>query len=230
MQLLRFRRKKIYYSAGMISLVILPILLSLFLYKKGVFKKYHYIEINTTSKEKYLEYEKTEDSLALRVLHKMNYVNYLMDSNSLFNHSKIENAKIRIKKMIQSRDYNNGIRFQIENTCSYNDYVKVLNSIIKTDDLAYAMRVMEDDVLVFYYNKKKYSENFNKIHKPYRPICATGELEAIQEYQRLKELETFRKNDELMQRFKDFYISYILIALMFILQIMKLILPSLFKI
>lgn len=211
--------RRIYYSAGMISLVLLPICLGIFLFEKGVFKKYRSFEINTMSKEMYLENEKTNDTLAFRVFHKLKFENYLLDSNIQINQSKIENALNRIKKIIVSRDYKNGIRFQFDNTCNYSDYVKVLNSIRKTDNLNFA--ILKDHVLAFFYDIKMHKAKYKATQHKYVPICGTGEIELMEACRKLEAIEKQKTEIELNKRFKEFYISYLLIVLMFVIQVVN---------
>jgi adenine specific DNA methylase Mod len=120
---MRKHNRKIYYSAGLISIILLPALCVLHLKNNDAFIHYGVISYSVwDGKENEIGTEGIREFLNSK---KYKIVNLTGDNNS--NKIKLDNAADKIKRMIVSKDSINGIKFHFSQKSQYWTYVRVLD-------------------------------------------------------------------------------------------------------
>jgi hypothetical protein len=113
-------RTKIYYSAGLISIILLPIFCIIYLKNNDAFTNYGSIELQTWNGKDF-EPEVT------KFLNSKKFSIVTLTGNLKSYEAKLNIAEKQIKKLILSKDSINGIKFHFEAKSEYWAFVKVLD-------------------------------------------------------------------------------------------------------
>jgi hypothetical protein len=120
---MRKHNKKIYYSAGLISIILLPIFCLIYLKSIDAFTQYGSIDLYT--------WDGKEDSIITKGLSKFlnskKYTIVTLTGNINSDETKLNIAQKNIQKLISSKDTINGIRFHFDQKSQYWAFVKVLD-------------------------------------------------------------------------------------------------------
>ena len=120
---MRKHNKKIYYSAGLISIILLPIFCLIYLKSIDAFTQYGSIDLYT--------WDGKEDSIITKGLSKFlnskKYTIVTLTGNINSDERKLNIAQKNIQKLISSKDTINGIRFHFDQKSQYWAFVKVLD-------------------------------------------------------------------------------------------------------
>jgi hypothetical protein len=117
---MRKHNKKIYYSAGLISIIMLPILCVIYLKNNDAFVNYGSIELETWNGKDF-EPEIT------KFLNSKKFTVVTLTGNINSDKTKLNDAEQKIKRLIISKDSINGIKFHFEKKSEYWTFVKVLD-------------------------------------------------------------------------------------------------------
>ncbi|WP_299759006.1 hypothetical protein [uncultured Pontibacter sp.] len=122
----RGKHKKLYYVPGLISLALLPLILSFI--GADIVKRIdkRVIEINVYHPRNEAYYP----------LLKRNYKDFILSGNSANDNKSIESAKLLIKDLYAAEDTLNGVHFILQDSVSYGTFVELINSF-KADSLRY---------------------------------------------------------------------------------------------
>jgi hypothetical protein len=120
---MRKHNKKIYYSSGLISIILLPIFCLIYLKSIDAFTQYGSIDLYT--------WDGKEDSIITKGLSKFlnskKYTIVTLTGNINSDETKLNIAQKNIQKLISSKDTINGIRFHFDQKSQYWAFVKVLD-------------------------------------------------------------------------------------------------------
>jgi hypothetical protein len=177
------KHKKIYYSAGLISIIMLPVLCIIYLKSIDAFTRYGSMDLYVWNGEDFKE----EITIFLNSK-KFKVVNLTGDSVS--DKAKLNIAQKSVKQIILTKDSIKGMKFHFDKKAQYWSYIKVLdilrianatNYILYKNDIWFANpRIPKPDK-----NLKKYKEI-----KPF--ICISGRLQ--NEYLERVQNEYLEKN------------------------------------
>ena len=120
---MRKHNKKIYYSAGLISIILLPIFCLIYLKSIDAFTNYGSIELYT--------WDGKEDSILTKglseFLNSKKYTIVTLTGNINSDEAKLNIAQKNIQNLISSKDTINGIRFHFNQKSQYWAFIKVLD-------------------------------------------------------------------------------------------------------
>jgi hypothetical protein len=117
---MRKHNKKIYYSAGLISIIMLPILCVIYLKNNDAFVNYGSIKLEFWNGKDF-EPEIT------KFLNSKKFTVVTLTGNINSDKIKLNDAEQKIKRLIISKDSINGIKFHFEKKSEYWAFVKVLD-------------------------------------------------------------------------------------------------------
>ncbi|MES2286843.1 MAG: hypothetical protein V4547_14230 [Bacteroidota bacterium] len=111
--------KPIYYTAGLISLIMLPILCIWNLDNNKAFEKQHVLELLWWSKDR------KDQQFDVHPSRKFDDTYLTSDNNS--NKIKLDASQLKIRKLIATNDTINGVHFIFDNNSKYWTLVKVID-------------------------------------------------------------------------------------------------------
>lgn len=118
---MKTQRRKLYYSAGLISIILLPIFCLIYLNSIKAFKQFGSIQISLSDKGF------TENNVSLKkYLNSKRYFIVNLTGNNKIDKLKLENANILIKKIILSKDSIQGVKFNLRKS-EYWTFIKILD-------------------------------------------------------------------------------------------------------
>ena len=197
------RLKKIYYSPGLISIIMLPVLCIIYLKNIDAFTHYGSLDLyvwnGTDFKEETTQFLKSK---------KFTTINLTGDLNSDI--AKLNIAQKNVKQIILTKDSIKGIKFHFEKKAEYWSYIRVLDILaiekakiylIHKNDIWFANpRIPQPDK-----NLKKFKEI-----KPF--ICVSSRL--VNEYlDEQKNKITYQKAIEFSKKYYLIIVAYILMIL-----------------
>lgn len=194
-------RNKIFYPAGSISLILLPILCVWNLNKHKAFEKIGAIEVAYFYHNEQEEYSSTKyfnKSISLR-----NYIEIEFTGNKQEDNITLENAQIKIAALTKSKDTVNGIHFKFAKNTKYWAFVKAID-ICQTEGLTPLMD--KNDIWVAYYPPPSYikQENYNVL------FCETNEMRNAS----IVKAEKLTEFDEYLSKKANYFILLSLIFLL----------------
>jgi len=137
------QRRKIFYPAGLISLIFLPILCIYDLSKQNAFQKLGAIDVAYFYNDE--NYESSNLKTFKNFISSRNFTDIEFTGNKNDDQIILEYAKIKIKRLIESKDTINGIHFKLTEKAKYSNYVGVIqvfqnkniNALLDKNDVWY---------------------------------------------------------------------------------------------
>lgn len=118
-------RRKIFYPAGLISLVLFPALCIWYLNKEGLFKKTGAIDVAYFYHDE--NYEYSNSKYFNKIISSRNYLDIEFTGNKNDDKILLQFAKIKINSLINSRDTVNGIHFKFTEKAKYWTFVEAID-------------------------------------------------------------------------------------------------------
>lgn len=194
--------KKLYYTSGLISLLLLPILCVLYLQKQGAFKPVFSIEYREIFHN---------GSIYLRTEENRKYKIYSLYGDEVSDTKILKSVHEQIHELVANKDEESGILVRFTNKSKFASFIEVLNICYKEDIQFYEFY---NDEFKLHYSSFKYDELVNKDQLSNYEICGTAIVsrkalaeEAIIQNQILKELKETPKPLKLL---------YILLSVLFV--------------
>jgi hypothetical protein len=201
---MRKHHKNIYYSAGLISILLLPVLCGIFLKSRDAFTSYGVIPIQVWDGKDY----KNE---VTHFLHSKKFTTVNLTGNC--DAIKLKKASKKIRIITLFKDSVNGVRFHFEKKSEYWSYIKVLD--ILQIEKAKLYVIYKNDIWFANPKEPKPNKNLKQIklyHCSYsQNIIETGEVTSVTIWQKISEI------------IKVYYLPIIAYLLMLFFSIRKLI-------
>jgi hypothetical protein len=200
------KRKKIYYSAGLISIIMLPILCLISIKTNDAYKIYYCMDFqgwdgleNTDSFKNNITYLNTKK-----------FSTVTLTGNNDSDKIKLEEAQKNIKNLVTLKDSVNGIKFHFEPKSQYWTYVKALEIIQVAQ--AYSYFCYKDDILFTNPKPIKTSKYSGRTIR-----CISGELGQRAEQNQPK--ITWQKTKIFLQITKEMCKKYYLLITAYVLMV-----------
>ena len=194
------RTVKIFYPAGFISIIFLPIFCIWNLYINGHFEKIGAIDVSYFyhSEEKAYSSNRFVEKIKLA----RNYSKIEFTGNEALDRAILKYAKVKVAEIVNSKDTINGLLFELNKNAKYKDFV----SAVDISNYKEARSVIDGDNLWIFYLKpirlKKEESYF---------ICGTNE------YSRKAEMKA-EKKDAFHQYLREKINSFLLLSILFLLM------------
>jgi hypothetical protein len=226
----QFKGSRIYYSTGIISLFLLPVICLLYINKQLELKKQRYIAVNWWD-ESLGEFWMNEYSFSK--FPRRNYTNINISDNKNENTQNLLLAKQEIKRLISTQDTSIGLHFHFDRNATYSSFIKVIE--ICENEKAKIYVVHDNDVWVFNYKTIIKTEipyikpNEKEIPPPI--LCGTSDhsypREIVNPYSAEEQARIYReeKYGKLIFAFsyiKKYWVSCLLFIVMTVLSIKRL--------
>jgi hypothetical protein len=206
-------RKRFFYPAGLISLILLPTICIFYFYKHKAFEKLRVIEINWWTEE---WGKRSMDEYSFEVYPKRKYIDINITGNDLENKIKLDFARLQIRKLVSTKDTTKGVHFHFDEQSKFWTFISAIN-ICKIEKAK--MFVPKDNDLWIYIFAPRPKPKAEEI-KPIM-LCGNGRMNFILE--KSKEEVAKEKINYIHGLAKQFWLSGLLFILMAILTIKKLI-------
>lgn len=118
-------RRKMFYPAGLISLVLFPALCIWHLNNQGLFKKIGAIDAAYFNHDENYEYSNSKSFK--KIIASRNYLDIEFTGNKNDDKILLQFAKIKIKWLINSKDTVNGIHFKFTEKAKYWNFVEAID-------------------------------------------------------------------------------------------------------
>lgn len=140
---------RIYYSAGLISLVLLPILCLCYLNNRKAFRKERVMEINWWSDN---VYKYTNYKIPYFIHPERKFIDINLTANDKENKIKLDFAQLEIRQMVSTKDTINAVHFYFADNAKYWTLIRAFD--ICNIEKAKMYVPKGNDVWVFYYTLK----------------------------------------------------------------------------
>ena len=156
--------KKLYYTSGLISLLLLPILCVLYLQKQGAFNPIFSIEYREIFHcgDNYLKTEKN------RI-----YKTYSLSGDEVSDTKILKSVHEQMHELVANKDEESGILVRFTNKSKFASFIEVLNICYKENIQLYEFY---NDEFKLYYSPFKYDELVASKDEGSYEICGTGWL------------------------------------------------------
>ncbi len=171
-------RTKIFYPAGLISLILLPILCIWNLNKQKAFEKIGALEVAYFYHNELEEYSNLTSFK--KAISSRNYIEIEFTGNKKDDNIIFEYAKVKIKKLIKSKDTLNGIHFKFTEKAKYWHFVKAVDICQQKNQYP----IMDENNIWFSYYTPSIEEK-----KDYIWVCGTNDAIRIVEAKAEKIIE-----------------------------------------
>jgi len=121
--------KKLYYTSGMISLLLLPILCVLYLQKTKVFEHLYVIEINTLTPELIKNWR--EQGRNFDIHPKRNFINICLTGNDKEDRTKLDFVQLQLRDLVNSKDTISGVHIILGSESKYWAFIEIINISMK---------------------------------------------------------------------------------------------------
>lgn len=211
-------KKRFFYPAGLISLILLPALCIFYLYKHKAFEKPRVIEINWWTEE-WGKLSMQEYSYEIHP--QRNFIDINITGNDKENKIKLDFAHLEIRKLIATQDTTTGVHFYFDEQSKYWTFIRAID-ICKIEK-AKVFVLKDNDLWIFNFapRPKLKMEDIGFV------MCGTGSMNY--NYEKSPEeiaKEKQKKINYVIGLAKQFWLAEILFALMIILAIKKIIRPT----
>lgn len=142
-------KKHIYYTGGLISLFLLPILCIFYFQSIKAFNKTHIIEISWSTEESWKAYEQTS---AFFLHPDIDFLEISLNSNDKDNKIKLDYAQLEIRRIIKTKDTTKGVHFLFQSNAKYWTLIRAFD--ICNIENAYNYVPFKNHVWMFYYNPR----------------------------------------------------------------------------
>ncbi len=121
--------KKLYYTSGLISLLLLPILCVLYVQKTKVFERLYAIELNawTPLMSEYWVMEGYD----YYIHPQRNYLNIYLTGNEKEDRTKLDFVQLQLRDLVKSKDTLSGVHIVLGNNSKYWEFVEIINISMK---------------------------------------------------------------------------------------------------
>jgi hypothetical protein len=191
--------KKLYYTSGLISLLLLPILCVLYLQKQGAFNPIFSIE--------YKEIFHNGD-IYNRIEENKSYKTYCLSGDEVSDTKILKSVHEQMHELVANKDEESGILVRFTNKSKFASFIDVLNICYKEDIQLYEFY---NDEFKLYYSSFSYDELINKDQSSDYGICGTARIS-----QRMLSEEAVIQN--LKETLARLIIFYILLSILFLLM------------
>jgi hypothetical protein len=221
MQTLRNKRR-LYYTGGLISLILLPILcISYFQYHK-VLNKTHLMEVNWTSEERWREeFKDSSNPTSFFQQSDIEFLEIKLNGNDRENKIKLDNAQIEIRRIIATKDTTKGVHFYFETNSKYWTVIRAFD--ICNIEKAHTYVPFENHVWMFNYFPKP-----KPIDENQRPFCGNsawadnyGPMKGGYKFEELIE-NTMNESNVIIKSIKEFWFVAVLLILLTVLSLRRL--------
>jgi hypothetical protein len=139
-------RHKIYYTGGLISLILLPVLCIIYIKKVKPETKFNVIEINWwTPNWNRLD---TYNRYPFEVHPPRQFLDIILTGNDKEDKTKLDFAQLEIRRLLLLKDTIRGIHFLFTDNSKYESFIRVLNICIREKAKMYVVKGNE----VWYFN------------------------------------------------------------------------------
>jgi hypothetical protein len=129
--------KKLYYTSGLISLLLLPILCVLYLQKTKVFEPEYVIGLNMWTPEQAKNWR--EQGRNFDIHPQRNYVNIDLTGNEKEDKTKLDFIQLQMRDLLKNKDTVSGIHIVFGNQSKYLTLVETLNICLKEKARTYVL-------------------------------------------------------------------------------------------
>lgn len=119
------KRKRIYYSAGLISIILLPVLCLINIKNNDAFKNRNSMDFRNWDGLEDTEFFKNN----IAFLNTKKFTTVSLTGNNNLDSIKLKKAQKSIEALVESKDSVNGIKFHFEQKSQYWTYIRVLDII-----------------------------------------------------------------------------------------------------
>lgn len=186
-------RKKIYYVPGLISLIVLPVALLLYLNNHHVFDRFYALEINWGYPNQNAFSNPKEEEHFYETHAQRQYVNICLDDNKANNTIKLSFAHLQIRSLIEANDTKQGIHFELADNAPYEMLVRIIEMCKVEGVRTYFGR--GNDIWIFNYTplpQIKYTGPLLKV--PDFTLCGSpGSVNATETNKFLKEFKFIKE-------------------------------------
>lgn len=137
------KKIRLYYTGGLISLILLPFLCITFIYKSNSFKKYYAFDIIRYRDEWF----KNNPELKVEFPPKRNFKIIELSGNEIKAKLQLDEVKLTIRNLILRKDSLNGIIVRFTDQTKYWSFVKALDLCKSEDITTYALYY--DDLYIY---------------------------------------------------------------------------------
>lgn len=161
---MRKHKKKVYYSAGLISIVLLPILCISYLIKNDAFVHYGTLNLQIwDGKEENIGTKGTT-----QYLNSKKYTVFNLTGNAVSDEAKLKIAQKEVRRIITSKDSIKGIKFHFEEKSEYWAFIRVLD-ILAIEKARFYVPYKDD---IWFANEKLRKEDKNTIEIERYFVCS----------------------------------------------------------
>lgn len=200
--------KKLFYTSGLISLLLLPILCVLYLQKTKVFERLYAIELNTWTPA--LSECWIRGGYDYYIHPHRNYININLTGNEKEDKTKLDFIQLQMRDLLKNKDTVSGIHIVFSNQSKYWTLIETLNICLKEKARTYVL--VGSDFWFFNYFPKPLVIKKVDIG----PIFSCGTLDANY----LINIEEQEKQSQILQQLKEtpqrLIIFYILLSILFL--------------
>jgi len=208
----RFRR--LYYSPGLISIILLPILCLFYLKSNHVFEKYGVIDITFALPD-------TNDIFGK--IPKRDYLEINLTGNDQEDKSKFDHAQSELRKLVYDSSGTKGVRFHFGEKAKYKTFISALNILSAENVRTYAPK--DNDIWVAIPTHVKIIPDSLQLLFPINP-CGTAEIQQrFLQYEhdaKLEEEKIIAEENYMTQVQKKLIIPSVLYVLMLFFAVKKL--------
>lgn len=162
------RSRHIFYTPGLISLLILPIICIAYLNKEKKPKEVHVIEINWWHSDWNEHLDLTQYPFEIYPPREYFQINLLTKNSE--KKTQLEFFQLEIRRLLAKKDTINGVHIRLNDSSTYGDLISILNIFLKEKARTYVIK--ENDVWFFNF----YPRTLNKSERPFRMDCCRPEL------------------------------------------------------
>jgi hypothetical protein len=213
-------KRRLYYTGGLISLILLPFLcIGYFQYIK-VFNKIHTMEVNWTTEDSWKEFDSL-NQVGFFLHPNIDFLEINLNENDKENKIKLDYAQLEIRRIIETKDTTKGVHFYFERNAKYWTVIRAFD--VCNIENAHTYVPFKNHVWMFNYNERP---NPNLVKN--RPFC--GNSAFAYGYGPMKGGYTFEEQIEnakngnkkfIFESIKEYWFLSVLFALLTILSIRR---------
>lgn len=200
--------KKLYYTSGLISLLLLPILCVLYVQKTKVFEPEYAIELNMWTPNMSDAWIRSGYNYYIHP--QRNYINIDLTGNEKEDRTKLDFVHLQMRDLLKNKDTVSGIHIVFDNQSKYWALIETLNICLKEKARTYVL-VGNEFWFFNYYPKPVITKKV-----VIGPIFSCGTV-SISYLQNIEEQE---KQNQILQQLKEtpkqLIIFYILLSILFL--------------
>lgn len=198
--------KKLYYTSGLISLLLLPVLCVVYLQKTKVFEPEYAIEFNMWTPDQaksWREYGYDYDIHPNR-----NFINIYLTGNDKEDRTKLDFVQLQLRDLVKSKDTISGVHIVLGNNSKYWALIEIINISMK--ERARRFSYVGNDFWFFNYFPKP----VKKIAEPIYIGCGHSY------YSHLTQMKNEKVEDMILRNAKEtpksLKLLYILLSVLFL--------------